>query len=101
MFSVWVVMTSLSLIAILWQTILSNGFDWLTRLFCSSPNDDATLTVILKFAKQTSVSRAWERKYSYLIKPAINSAVYKKPSDKLIKTMKAKRRNDEEKDRNT
>ena len=25
-----------------------NNFDWLTRLFCSFPNHDTTLTVILK-----------------------------------------------------
>ena len=26
---------------------MSNSFDWLTRLFCSFPNDDTILTVIL------------------------------------------------------
>ena len=44
----WYVMTSLSLISILWRTIVQNSFDWLTRLFCSFPNHDTTLTVILK-----------------------------------------------------
>ena len=43
------VMTSCSLILILWRTVLSISFDWLTRLFCSFPNHDATLTVSLKF----------------------------------------------------
>ena len=43
------VMTSCSLISILWRTIVSISFDWLTRLFCSFPNHDAKLTVNLKF----------------------------------------------------
>ena len=36
-----------SLILILWWTIASSSFDWLTRLFRSFPNHDTTLTVIL------------------------------------------------------
>ena len=41
-------MTSGSLISTIWWTIMSNSFDWLTRLFCFFPNHDTTLTVILK-----------------------------------------------------
>ena len=36
----WYVMTSCSLISTIWRTIVSNGFDWLTRLFCSFPYHD-------------------------------------------------------------
>ena len=39
-----------TLISKLWRTIVSNSFDLLTRLFCSFPNHDTTLRVILKFA---------------------------------------------------
>ena len=36
---------------------MSNSFDWLTRLFCSFPNHDTTLTVILNlhFANKNAV----------------------------------------------
>ena len=36
----WYVMTSCSLILTIWRTIVSNGFHWLTRLFCSFPYHD-------------------------------------------------------------
>ena len=36
-----------SLILILWRTIASNSFDWLTRLSCSFPNHDTTITVVV------------------------------------------------------
>ena len=52
-------MTSLSLILIIRQTVVSvlKSFDWLTRLFCSFPNRDTVLTVILilHFAKKNAV----------------------------------------------
>ena len=48
-------MTSLSLISLLLRTIVSNSFDWLTRLFCSFPNHDTTLTVILNLHFQTKI----------------------------------------------
>ena len=46
-----------SLISINWQTVMSNSFDWLTTLFCSFPNHDTTLTVILylHFANKNAV----------------------------------------------
>ena len=51
-------MTSSLLISTLWRTIVSNSFDWLTRLFCSFPNHDTTLTVDtlkFEFCKQNAV----------------------------------------------
>ena len=55
-----------SLILILWRTIASNSFDWLTRLFCSFPNQDTTLTVILNlhFANKNAVIWAAESAYT-------------------------------------
>ena len=46
-----------SLISIIWQTVMSNSFDWLTTLFCSFPNHDTTLTCILNlhFANKNAV----------------------------------------------
>ena len=65
----WYVMTSCSLISTKSRTIVSNGFDWLTRLFCSFPYHDTTLTVILKLVFCTeydlinsTVSTHWQER---------------------------------------
>ena len=51
-----------SLISILWWTIASSSFDWLTRLFCSFPNHDKTLTVILNLHFENKNAVIWELK---------------------------------------
>ena len=48
-----------SLISILWWTIASSSFDWLTRLFCSFPNHDKTLTVILNLHFENKNAVIW------------------------------------------
>ena len=51
-----------SLISILWWTLTSSSFDWLTRLFCSEPNHDTTLTVILNLHFENKNAVIWEQK---------------------------------------
>ena len=46
------VMTSCPLISTILRTNVSNGFDWLTRLFCSFPHHDTTLTVSLRMRER-------------------------------------------------
>ena len=41
----------LTLISKLWRTMISNRFNWPTRLFCFCQSHDTTLTVISRFAK--------------------------------------------------
>ena len=61
-----------SLTSILWWTIASNSFDWLMRLFCSFPNHDTTLTVILNlhFANKNAV--IWAAKTAQTVHTAKN-----------------------------
>ena len=52
---------------VLWRTIASKRFDWLTRVFWSFPNHDTTLTVILNlhFANKNAVIWAAETHKQY------------------------------------
>ena len=61
-------MTSLSLISIIWQTVVSNSSDWLTRLFCSFLNHDTTLTVILNLH--------FANKNAAMLEPKMEKTVY-------------------------